>query len=207
VAISRRRAGPRRHRGTARPRGWCCRAPATAPPPGWAPPVRWRSPAPRIRWWQGSRSAGSCHAIACRRARTPSGLASRAVGQEDVGRLILYPVYFGELYPLRPDVIACLDDTFRPFPGGATSSGGAQAGRRLNQSRDGRGRPPGGRSGADPRAWPTLRAHHPPAARRVTATPRPSSSSARTSSTCAWAASMPWSASPWTPSETTQTVV
>jgi Prolyl oligopeptidase family len=33
-------------------------------------------------------------------------------------------VYFGELYPLRPDVISYLDDMFRPFPGGATSRGG-----------------------------------------------------------------------------------
>jgi hypothetical protein len=41
-----------------------------------------------------------------------------------VALLILYLAYFGELYPLRPDVIAYLDDMFRPFPGGATSWGG-----------------------------------------------------------------------------------
>ena len=39
---------------------------------------------------------------------------------------------------------------------------------------------------------------------QVTGTPRPSSSSARTSSTCASAASMPWSASPATQRETTR---
>jgi hypothetical protein len=41
-----------------------------------------------------------------------------------VALLILYLAYVGELYPLRPDVIAYLDDMFRPFPGGATSWGG-----------------------------------------------------------------------------------
>jgi hypothetical protein len=41
-----------------------------------------------------------------------------------VALLILYLVYFGELYPLRPDTIAYLGDMFGPFPGGATSWGG-----------------------------------------------------------------------------------
>jgi hypothetical protein len=38
--------------------------------------------------------------------------------------LIVYLVYFGELYPLRPDAIAYLEDMFGPFPGGADSWGG-----------------------------------------------------------------------------------
>src|SRR3954468_14519300 len=38
--------------------------------------------------------------------------------------LVLYLVYFGELYPLRPDTITHLDDMVRPFPGGAGAWGG-----------------------------------------------------------------------------------
>jgi hypothetical protein len=41
-----------------------------------------------------------------------------------VALLILYLTWFGELYPLRPDVIAYLGDMFRPFPGGEDSWGG-----------------------------------------------------------------------------------
>jgi hypothetical protein len=41
-----------------------------------------------------------------------------------IALLLLYLVYFGELYPLRPDTIAYLGDMFRPFPGGARSWGG-----------------------------------------------------------------------------------
>jgi hypothetical protein len=38
--------------------------------------------------------------------------------------LVLYLLYFGELYPLRPDTITHLDDMFRPFPGGDGAWGG-----------------------------------------------------------------------------------
>jgi hypothetical protein len=38
--------------------------------------------------------------------------------------LILYLAWFGELFPLRPDVIAYLGGMFRPFPGGEDSWGG-----------------------------------------------------------------------------------
>ncbi len=38
--------------------------------------------------------------------------------------LCLYLVYFGELYPLRPDTITHLGDLFRPFPGGDGAWGG-----------------------------------------------------------------------------------
>jgi hypothetical protein len=121
-----------------------------------------------------------------------------------VALLILYLAWFGELYPLRPDVIAYLGDMFRPFPGGASSWGGPTlVGAWVVHAMVAVGLQVTSLAlicglGAD------LRAHHPPAAWRVTATPRQSSSSARTSSTCTWAASTPWSASPWTPSETAQ---